>query len=111
MREVVTPVTTPINIGPSPPLRACKIGSCYGLENHKTLGNIDLLRLLRPLRQKTWVRGRKVLLRYLVTPQARGPVVRLSYSLVVWWSRGPWSHGPRLTARWSVVWWSGGPSS
>ena len=47
--KLVTLVTAPINIGPSPPLRACKISSCYDLETHKTLATIDLLRLLRPL--------------------------------------------------------------
>jgi len=45
--EPVTPVTAPINIGPSSPLRARKISSCYDLKNHKTLANIELLRLLR----------------------------------------------------------------
>src|SRR5207244_9489227 len=45
---VVTVVTAPINIGPSPPSPACKIRSCYDLENHQTLPNIDLLRPLPP---------------------------------------------------------------
>ena len=69
--EPVTPVTAPINIGPSSPLRARKISSCYDLENHKTLANIDLLRPLRPLHQKTWCGGEKfkVLLR---PPAGRG---------------------------------------
>src|SRR5436190_1256001 len=57
--EPVTPVTAPINIGPSSPLRARKISSCYDLKNHKTLANIDLLRLLRLLRQKTGCGGEK----------------------------------------------------
>src|SRR5438552_11383640 len=71
--EPVTPVTAPINIGPSSPLQPRKISACYDLENHKTLANIDLLRLLRLLRLNSGPGGKSFSL-----SAAPGPLATIS---------------------------------